>query len=433
MKKKIVSVLLVAAMAVSMFTGCGSKSDSKKSDSKSGEKTLEVWVPPLDDATEKNWGDLLKDWEKENDCKVNLTVIPWDKYEEPYTTALNSGEGPDVGYMYNEMFPTYIDAGAVEDMSSYVTDEDKKEYKYLSNGNMMDGQYGWPLVTGVPFVLYYNEDILNALGEKAPETWDDFARICQEATKDTDGDGKVDQYGFACGMNTSDIGAMQILNAYYYSALWQNGGQVYNDDLKSVSFADEAGKEAVTWLKGLTSYMNEDFMSLSWSDAFSNVFGAGKAAFGITRSSQTDGTTFAETYPDLNWNFVTSLKNKDFGTFGATDCLTLMSACEDKDLAMDFIKYVTGSEFMTAYHAKCPGAALTESEPYVGDEKMEKIYTEDKDKWHGIQAGPCGTQILNQLAADFQGIMSGETSVDEGLKEAEDYANGLLDEYWANK
>lgn len=433
MKKRIVSVLLVAAMAVSMFTGCGSKSDSKKSDSKSGEKTLEVWVPPLDDATEKNWGDLLKDWEKENDCKVNLTVIPWDKYEETYTTALNSGEGPDVGYMYNEMFPTYIDAGAVEDMSSYVTDEDKKEYKYLSNGNMMDGQYGWPLVTGVPFVLYYNEDILNALGEKAPETWDDFARICQEATKDTDGDGKVDQYGFACGMNTSDIGAMQILNAYYYSALWQNGGQVYNDDLKSVSFADEAGKEAVTWLKGLTSYMNEDFMSLSWSDAFSNVFGAGKAAFGITRSSQTDGTTFAETYPDLNWNFVTSLKNKDFGTFGATDCLTLMSACEDKDLAMDFIKYVTGSEFMTAYHAKCPGAALTESEPYVGDEKMEKIYTEDKDKWHGIQAGPCGTQILNQLAADFQGIMSGETSVDEGLKEAEDYANGLLDEYWANE
>lgn len=433
MKKKIVSVLLVAAMAVSMIAGCGSKSDSKKSDSKSGEKTLEVWVPPLDDATEKNWGDLLKDWEKEKDCKVNLTVIPWDKYEETYTTALNSGEGPDVGYMYNEMFPTYIDAGAVEDMSSYVTDEDKKEYKYLSNGNMMDGQYGWPLVTGVPFVLYYNEDILNALGEKAPETWDDFARICQEATKDTDGDGKVDQYGFACGMNTSDIGAMQILNAYYYSALWQNGGQVYNDDLKSVSFADEAGKEAVTWLKGLTSYMNEDFMSLSWSDAFSNVFGAGKAAFGITRSSQTDGTTFTETYPDLNWNFVTSLKNKDFGTFGATDCLTLMSACEDKDFAMDFIKYVTGSEFMTAYHAKCPGAALTDSEPYVGDEKMEKIYTEDKDKWHGIQAGPCGTQILNQLAADFQGIMSGETSVDEGLKEAEDYANGLLDEYWANK
>ena len=46
MKKKIISVVLVAAMAVSMVAGCGSKNDSKKSDSKSGEKTLEVWVPP---------------------------------------------------------------------------------------------------------------------------------------------------------------------------------------------------------------------------------------------------------------------------------------------------------------------------------------------------------------------------------------------------
>ncbi len=34
-------------------------------------------------------------------------------------------------------------------------------------------------------------------------------------------------------------------------------------------------------------------MSLSWSDAFSNVFGAGKAAFEL-HVLPTDGTTFAE-------------------------------------------------------------------------------------------------------------------------------------------
>ena len=392
-----------------------------------------MWLAPLDDDTEKNWGDLLTDWEEENDCTVNITIVPWDSYEETYTTALNSDQGPDVGYMYFEMFPNYIDSGAVVDMSEYVTEEDEAEYKYLENGYLMDGQYGWPLVTGVPFVLYYNTDILNELGEQPPETWDDFVRICEKATQDTDGDGEIDQYGFAAGLNTSDTSAMQILNAMYYFALWQNDGQVYNDDLKSVAFANEAGTEAMEWLKSLTPYMNPDFMSYSWSDGFSNVFGAGKAAFGITRSSQTDETTFAETYPDLNWDFVTSLKNKSYGTFGATDSLTLMSACENPDLAMDFIKYVTGSEFMTEYHAKCPGAALTESEPYVGDPKMEKIYTEDIDKWHGLQAGPCGTEILTQLAADFQGIMSGELTVEEGLAEAEEYSNGLLDEYWENK
>ena len=223
---------------------------------------------------------------------------------------------------------------------------------------MMDGQYGWPLVTGVPFVLYYNVDILNELGEQPPETWDDFVRICEKATQDTDGDGEIDQYGYAVGMNTTDIGPAQILNAYYYSVLWQNGSNIYNDDMKSVRFADEAGTEAMTWMKDLTQYMNPDFMSYSWSDAFSTIFGEGKAAFGVNRSAQTDETTYAESYPDLNWDYVTSLKNVDYGTFGATDSLTLMSDADDPDLAMDFIKYVTGAEFMEQYHAKCPALRL---------------------------------------------------------------------------
>ena len=431
MNKRFFSVMLAATMAGMTLAGCGATGDAQKSTD--GQKTLDVWLAPLDDDTKSNWESLLTKWEEENNCKVNITVIPWDKYEETYTTAMSSGEIPDVGYMYNEMFPTFIDAGAVVDMSEYITEEDKAEYKYLNNGNMMGGQYGWPIVTGVPFVLYYNVDILNELGEQPPETWEDFVRICEKATQDTDGDGQIDQYGYAVGMNTSDIGAMQILNAYYYSALWQNGGNIYNEDLKSVSFANEAGVEAVTWMKDLTQYMNPDFMSYSWSEAFSTIFGTGKAAFGVNRSSQTDETTYAEAYPDLNWDYVTSLKNVDYGTFGATDSLTLMSAAEDKELAMNFIKYVTSAEFMEQYHTKCPGAGLTESEAYVGDPKMERIYTEDKDKWHGIQVGPCSSDILTQLAADLQGIMTGELTVEEGLAEAETYANNLLNEYWSEK
>lgn len=436
MRKRLLSVLLSATVVATLCAGCGgNKAENKEEGESAGEysKTLEVWVPPLDEDTVNNWGGLMSDWEKENDCNVNVTVIPWESFEESFTTALNSGEGPDVGYMYVEMFPTFIDAGAVVDMTEYITDEDKAEYKYLPNGNMMGGQYGWPLVTGVPFVLYYNQDILDSLGESAPETWEDFERICAAATQDTDGDGEIDQYGYSVGLSTADIGAMQILNAYYYSALWQNDGQIYNDDLKSVAFTNEAGTEAMNWLKDMTQYMNPDYMSLSWSDAFTTVFAEGKAAFGVYRSSQTDGSVFAEEYPDLNWDFVTSLKNKSYGTFGATDSLTLMSGAEDPELAMNFIKYVTGAEFMEKYHAKCPGAALTESEPYVGDEKMAKIYNEDKEKWHGLQVGPCGTEILIQLAADFQGIMSGDMTVEDGLKEAEDYSNAQLEEYWSNK
>ena len=110
---------------------------------------------------------------------------------------------------------------------------------------MMGGLYGVPIVTGVPFVLYYNQDILDSIGEKAPETWEDFARICEKATKDTDGDGKIDQYGYAVGLNSGSMSNLYVLNSYMYSLLWQAGGDIYTDDLKEVAFNGKAGVEAL--------------------------------------------------------------------------------------------------------------------------------------------------------------------------------------------
>ncbi len=430
MKKRLLSVLLCAGLIASLTVGCGGGKDAGKD----GEKeTLSVWLPPLDDETEKNYVPLLDKFEEENNCELDVQIIPWDTYEEKYMTGINADEGPDVGYMYVEMFPTYIDSGAVVDMSEYLSDEDYEEYLYLDKGEMMGGQYGVPIVTGNPFIMYYNKDILDELGEKAPETWEDFKRICEKATKDTDGDGKIDQYGYAAGFNNGDMSPLYLLNSYYYSLLWQSGSDIYNDDLKSVRFNDEAGVKAVEYLKSLTPYMPEDYMSLAATDAFSSVFGGGKAAFACARAMQAQTESFKETYPDLNWDYVTSLKGEQYGTFGAADCLTLMSACENKELGMKLIKYMVGSEVMTAYHKDHYGAPMTADEPYQGDEKLERILTEDRDKWRPLQAGPCGSDILLNLTSQLQAIMSGDAEVKEALDEAADYSNELLDEYWADK
>lgn len=430
MKKRLLSVLLCAGLIASLAVGCGGGTDAGKD----GEKeTLSVWLPPLDDETEKNYVPLLDKFEEENNCELDVQIIPWDTYEEKYMTGINADEGPDVGYMYVEMFPTYIDSGAVVDMSEYLSDEDYEEYLYLDKGEMMGGQYGVPIVTGNPFIMYYNKDILDELGEKAPETWEDFKRICEKATKDTDGDGKIDQYGYAAGFNNGDMSPLYLLNSYYYSLLWQSGSDIYNDDLKSVRFNDEAGVKAVEYLKSLTPYMPEDYMSLAATDAFSSVFGGGKAAFACARAMQAQTESFKETYPDLNWDYVTSLKGEQYGTFGAADCLTLMSACENKELGMKLIKYMVGSEVMTAYHKEHFGAPMTADEPYQGDEKLERILTEDRDKWRPLQAGPCGSDILLNLTSQLQAVMSGDAEAKEALDEAADYSNELLDEYWADK
>ena len=56
MKKKVISMLLVSAMAVTLIAGCGNNgADEKKSEGDG--KTLEVWVAPLDSVARVRTGE----------------------------------------------------------------------------------------------------------------------------------------------------------------------------------------------------------------------------------------------------------------------------------------------------------------------------------------------------------------------------------------
>ncbi len=164
MKKKLISTLLCTSMVAALAAGCGGSGDGGSEgggDAKgdSDKTTLTMWLPPLDEDTENNFKPLLADFEEENNCEVKMELIPWASYEEKWSTAISGGEGPDIGYMYAEMYPTYISSGAVVDLSDMMEDADYDEYLYLDRGEMMGGLYGIPIVTGVPFVLYYNQEI----------------------------------------------------------------------------------------------------------------------------------------------------------------------------------------------------------------------------------------------------------------------------------
>lgn len=106
MKKKLMSALLCASLTAALAVGCGgngggSEGGGAKDDS--GKTTLTMWLPPMDDDTEGNFKPLLANFEEENNCEVKIELIPWDTYEEKWSTAISGGEGPDIGYMYAEI------------------------------------------------------------------------------------------------------------------------------------------------------------------------------------------------------------------------------------------------------------------------------------------------------------------------------------------
>lgn len=103
-KKKVVACLLAATMTAGMLAGCGGSSGGSDSSSSSsgGKDKLTFWFPTFASADgevtdEEFWNEKMDAFEKENNCEVNVEIIPWDNYEEKYLTGVNSNDGPDVG------------------------------------------------------------------------------------------------------------------------------------------------------------------------------------------------------------------------------------------------------------------------------------------------------------------------------------------------
>ena len=191
--KKLLSILLALVLATGLFAACsGSGSQAAGSTASGsgaaaapdGKKTdLLLWLPPFaagdDGALDKEfWTETLAPWAAENNVDLTIEITPWGNYEEKYLTGFSSGEGPDVGYMYLEMFNDFIEMGALEPLDAYITDADRENYLYLDKGFIKGKQYTMPFIVGNARILYFNMDILEQAGvTELPATWQDLVDV----------------------------------------------------------------------------------------------------------------------------------------------------------------------------------------------------------------------------------------------------------------
>ena len=87
--------------------------------------------------------------------------------------------------------------------------------------------------------LFCNLDLFEEAGVKLPDTWDELREAAVALTRDRDGDGHLDQWGY------------QMCTYQYPLLIWQAGGDILTEDLKAVRFHDEAGYEALDFYMDL--------------------------------------------------------------------------------------------------------------------------------------------------------------------------------------
>lgn len=190
MKKKLLSVLLTAAVVSAMFTACG-ESKGDEGSSKDGEITLTYWDGWVDAKTEPTAAAVQKaldKWEKEHPdikIKVDHTTSGDGSYKTKIKSALASDQAPDVFLMSKGSFAKpYADAGKLLEMDELLGSDGLKG---LNDGVIETATYN-DKICGIPFNmhvngLFCNTEIFEKYNVELPTTYDELIEACKTFRK----------------------------------------------------------------------------------------------------------------------------------------------------------------------------------------------------------------------------------------------------------
>ena len=129
MKKKVVSLMLVAAMVASL-AACGSSgsSDSSEGGGEDGERVVELWTCWTEGAdTETASLEQIEKFEEETGVTVNQTNFTYDMLHEKILTAAAGGNVPDLIWGLPEYIGEFYNMGILEDLTDRFNEWEDKD------------------------------------------------------------------------------------------------------------------------------------------------------------------------------------------------------------------------------------------------------------------------------------------------------------------
>ncbi len=370
MGKKLFKLLAVMLAAMLLFTACsngsktedteseGNKADENQSSGNDKEETLVFWSIGLklkDDSGLKTPEELAAniyiDKFEEAHPGVTVEIIdqPVDAIHDLFKAANLTEEGPDViglwsGTATNE-YKNYL-----LNLNDYMTEEDFANYTGLNLCKVdfkADGT-----VQALPYNLttynvFYNKDLFakaDITDDQLPETWDEFLAVCDKLK--------------AAGVQPLLVGDSSGESTTWVTSEFMGDlvgpEKIVDFGTDALPYSSEEYKQALTtWSNLFTKdYTNKDFSTLGAWDSIQR-FVIGEAAMNINGS-----WAIGEMEPIMKDSLGTFkipaiTADASFGDYiisqpGANVSVTTYA--KNKELAVEFIKYMTSAEFQAAAH-----------------------------------------------------------------------------------
>lgn len=272
---------------------------------------------------------------------IKLVGAPFGDHHNQLTTRFVAGNPPDIAHISARFMFGFADSGFLEPLEDRLGAIGWKEADFISAQKQMNRNghtYALNLL-GYSWGLFYNDAMLKEAGVAVPETPEDFLAAAEALTKDTDKDGRTDQYGFAfvTDQSSQTYFALTYLLAGMGQPWVTDGELVSRDALHKAVAMTAAFIEAGTTPTGIG---NNDVRQLFWQ---------GKAAMYIDGSW---GTGFKkDATPEVVENYRVAPLPFPNEAGGPSNVLAIPAALDDerKDLAFKFIELVQRPEWQKNY------------------------------------------------------------------------------------
>jgi multiple sugar transport system substrate-binding protein len=421
MKNRFVVLVMIVSL---MLTACGG-AQAPASSNEPVTISMMMWGDP---AELEVWNQIVADFHQAKpNITVKVEVSDWDSYWTKLKTLLSADTPPDVFAMDAPLYLDYQSRGVLLNLQPYLDkspDMLKGVYpQTLEAYKTADGMYGLPRDFQT-IVLFYNKDMFDAAGVAYPTadwTYDDLRNAAKQLTKDSDNDGKFDQFGFY-----SDLWDMELI---WSEAVWAYGGDVINADHTKTLVGEPKAREA--W----QLFHNMMFEDKSWPDSTrAEEYGGDPFLAGVAAMT-TIGHWAVPGYAEVNFKWdVAPMPKGPAGQATSVNSAGFVVGKSSKspDAAFEFLKYVLSEpaqKRLAELGFACPVLkSVAESDSFLKQSTQidQKVFLDSLAFAHMKPVFKGYDEWSSAIGDGMAGIWTGEAELDPTLDEAVKAADEVL-------
>ncbi|GAK56711.1 ABC-type sugar transport system, periplasmic component [Candidatus Vecturithrix granuli] len=388
-----------------------------------------VWNKPLKEAM-----DLFQ--QQHPSIKVILEPVTYAEKETKYLQGFEQHTAPDILRLHAFSLPLFSGKGYTLDLTPFLEKEGAAFLepwypltldlmKFEGKMHAMPGDY-------MVMILLYNTELFKAAGLdplKPPKTWDEFLDYAQKLTRDTNGDGRIDQWGFGT-VGAKDPG----FTLRFSSFLWSFGGDYLTPDLKHSALDSLEAKAAFTFFvelhtkhkvvpPGVTSMTPQEVRTQMAQQKVAMILSSG---WGVPLIDSLNPDLKA---PDVLNAAPIPIKTEPMTTVWLSSWV-ISAQTQHPEEAWELVKFVTTKEMELNWFVNTGVTSsrkdVSEVAPEILNDKFASVIASQLP--YGkvepqIQAWP---EIIDTFTSSLQQAILGMKTPETALAEAHDHINAIL-------